>query len=81
MRKDELEKIKNMPKVVLHLHLDGSLRPETVYKWLKEEKKDITLEETRKKLMVNNEIKAKEIRLITENKNEILSTKKKINGK
>lgn len=28
--------------------------------------------------MVNNEIKAKEIRLITENKNEILSTKKAI---
>lgn len=55
MIKDELEKIKNMPKVVLHLHLDGSLRPETVYKWLKEEKKDITLEETRKKLMVNKD--------------------------
>lgn len=38
MKKENLEEIKNMPKVVLHLHLDGSLRPETVYNWLKQEK-------------------------------------------
>ena len=50
MRKDELEKIKNMPKVVLHLHLDGSLRPETVYKWLKEEKKRYYFRRNKKKI-------------------------------
>lgn len=33
---EEIEQIKKMPKVVLHLHLDGSLRPETVTKWLNE---------------------------------------------
>ena len=40
MTENELNKIKEMPKAVLHLHLDGSLRPETVYKWLKEQGKD-----------------------------------------
>lgn len=28
--------MKFMPKIELHCHLDGSLRPETVYKWLEE---------------------------------------------
>lgn len=55
MEKEKLEEIKNMPKVVLHLHLDGSLRPETVYNWLKQEKNDMTLEEVEKKLMVDKD--------------------------
>lgn len=50
-RKEILE----MPKIILHLHLDGSLRPETVKEWLKEEGEDISLEEVRKKLMVNKD--------------------------
>ena len=33
--------LKEMPKAVLHIHLDGSLRPSTVYNWLKEKGKDI----------------------------------------
>ncbi|MBO4293744.1 MAG: adenosine deaminase [Clostridia bacterium] len=31
------EKIENMKKIMLHLHLDGSLRPETVLQWLIDE--------------------------------------------
>ena len=53
MTEEELKKIEEMPKAVLHLHLDGSLRPETVYEWLKEQGIDITLEEVRKALMVD----------------------------
>ena len=52
MKKEELEKIKNMPKAILHLHLDGSLRPETVYKWLKEQGKDVTLEQVKQDLKI-----------------------------
>ncbi len=50
--KNENEEIIKMPKVILHLHLDGSLRPETVYKWLKEQGKDVTLEQVKENLMV-----------------------------
>ena len=45
--------IKSMPKAILHLHLDGSLRPETVHKWLQERGEDVTLEEVKKRLMVD----------------------------
>lgn len=51
------EKIYEMPKVILHLHLDGSLRPETVRNWLKEEGKDLSIEEVKKELMVNKDCK------------------------
>ena len=44
-------RIQEMPKVVLHLHLDGSLRPETVNEWLGEE----NLKETKEKLMVDRD--------------------------
>ena len=46
------KRIHEMKKVILHLHLDGSLRPETVREWLKEEGEDRTLEEVKKALMV-----------------------------
>ena len=52
MTQEKLKKIEEMPKAVLHLHLDGSLRPETVYKWLKEQGRDVTLEQVQKDLMV-----------------------------
>lgn len=55
MTEDQLNKIKEIPKAVFHLHLDGSLRPETVYEWLKEEGKDVTLEEVKKALMVKKD--------------------------
>ena len=47
--------IEQMQKAVLHLHLDGSLRPETVYKWLKEQGKDVDLEQIKKDLMVDKD--------------------------
>lgn len=34
--KEQSEQIMDMPKVVLHIHLDGSIRPETVFRRLKE---------------------------------------------
>ncbi len=34
MDKETINIIKKMKKIVLHLHLDGSLRPETVLQWL-----------------------------------------------
>ena len=47
------KQIMEMPKVVLHLHLDGSLRPETVKVWIEELLgKDANLEDVRKMLMV-----------------------------
>ena len=49
------KKIKEMPKTMLHIHLDGSLRPETVYKWLKEERKDVGLEDVKNALMVSRD--------------------------
>lgn len=55
MEKQLEEQIEQMKKVVLHLHLDGSLRPETVYKWLKEEGKNVTIEEVQKALMVEKD--------------------------
>lgn len=51
------EMIKEMPKIILHIHLDGSLRPESVQEWLKQQGISITLEEVRKKLMVNKDCK------------------------
>jgi len=52
----EIEKvIQDMPKVILHLHLDGSLRPETVYKWLVEQGGSVTLDEVKDKLMVDKD--------------------------
>jgi len=44
------KEIQEMPKVVLHLHLDGSLRPETVANWLGED-----LEIVKQKLMVDKD--------------------------
>lgn len=55
MEEDKLKQIEEMPKAVLHLHLDGSLRPETVYKWLKEQEKDVTLDQVKRDLMVNKD--------------------------
>lgn len=54
LMKSEIEKIiQDMPKVILHLHLDGSLRPETIYKWLIEQVKDVKLDEVKERLMVD----------------------------
>ena len=55
MEKDVEKLIQNMPKVMLHLHLDGSLRPEIVYKWLIEQGKNVTLDNVKKSLMVDKD--------------------------
>lgn len=66
MTDTELKEIQEMPKVILHLHLDGSLRPETIhkwildgsieaetiYKWFGKQAKDVTLEEVKQALML-----------------------------
>lgn len=54
---DIKKQIHEMKKVVLHLHLDGSLRPETVQKWLKEDGEELNIEEVRQLLMVNKDCK------------------------
>lgn len=50
-------KIHEMKKVVLHLHLDGSLRPDTVKNWLEEDGKEIDIDQVRQELMVNKDCK------------------------
>lgn len=48
--------IKKMPKIVLHLHIDGSLRPNTVKEYLdKILEKDIPIEKVEKSLMVEKD--------------------------
>ena len=54
---DKKAQIHEMKKVVLHLHLDGSLRPETVQEWLHEDGKDINLDLIKAKLMVARDCK------------------------
>lgn len=49
--------IHKMSKVILHLHLDGSLRPETVQKWLEEDGEKLSLDEVQKSLMVEKDCK------------------------
>ena len=50
------KQIQEMPKAVLHLHLDGSLRPETVQKWLKEMYgMDVSLDNVQQLLMVDKD--------------------------
>lgn len=51
MASESEKTIQEMPKVILHIHLDGSLRPKTVYKWLKEKGEEVTLNEVKEKLM------------------------------
>ena len=52
------DQIKEMPKVILHLHLDGSLRPETVKEELQKVLgEDIPIEKVRKMLMVEKDCK------------------------
>lgn len=53
MNQEKKEIVKAMPKAILHIHLDGSLRPETIHKWLQEKGEDVTLEEVTKRLMVD----------------------------
>lgn len=47
--------IQDMPKVVLHLHLDGSLRPESVKRWLEKQGIDQSIEEVTRNLRVNKD--------------------------
>lgn len=49
------EVVKNMPKVVLHLHLDGSLRPASVQQWLQKQGIEESIEEVTRRLMVNKD--------------------------
>ena len=50
------KRIQEMPKVVLHLHLDGSLRPETVRACIKEMLgEDFSLEDVQRMLMVDKD--------------------------
>lgn len=47
--------IQDMPKVILHLHLDGSLRPASVQRWLQKQGVTQSIEEVEENLMVNKD--------------------------
>ena len=50
------KQIQEMPKVVLHLHLDGALRPETVKEWAEDLLgREVKLEDVKKMLMVEKD--------------------------
>lgn len=50
------KEVENMPKVVQHLHLDGSLRPETVKEWIEEMlRKEVDIGDIKKLLMVDSD--------------------------
>ncbi len=55
---DTKETIHSMKKVVLHIHLDGSLRPETVQNWFREEGELVKINELKKKLTVEKDCKS-----------------------
>ena len=50
-------RIHEMKKIILHLHLDGALRPETVREWLEEDGNALSLEEVKSRLMVDKDCK------------------------
>lgn len=52
--------LKQIPKVELHCHIDGSLRVDTVYELMKKDnilKNDANIDDLKKQLMVNNDCK------------------------
>lgn len=55
MDKNLIKKLQEMPKTILHIHLDGSLRPKTVCEWLG--KSEDNLNEISSQLMVNKNCK------------------------
>lgn len=55
MSEETIKAIQNMPKAILHIHLDGSLRVQTVHKWLKKKGENVSLEEVKEKLMVDRD--------------------------
>lgn len=57
---DTKEIVHLMKKVVLHLHLDGSLRPETVQNWFREDGKFVKVNEIKENLTVTKNCKSLE---------------------
>ncbi len=53
-----MEEIINIPKIVLHIHLDGSVDEKLLYEWSKEDGFDFSFEEVRKKVQVEKSCKS-----------------------
>ena len=47
--------VNEIPKIVLHLHLDGSIDVDDAYKWVKEDGIDLTKKEMLKKMQVDDQ--------------------------
>ena len=52
-----VKEIQDIPKIVLHIHLDGSLDVELAYKWLVEDGYNYTIEDVKNKLQVGEDCK------------------------
>ncbi len=53
-----MEEVINIPKILLHIHLDGSVDINLLYEWLKEDGYDLSFDEAKKKFQVDKDCKS-----------------------
>ena len=53
-----MEEVIKIPKILLHIHLDGSVDINLLYEWLKEDGYDLSFDEAKKKFQVDKDCKS-----------------------